>query len=161
MSSDAQQPSAKLCFVCGVENPCGLQIRFFNDGVHRVQAEVTLGEQYQSYPGVAHGGILSTILDETMGRATLSAADPDAPERFMVTARMDIRYRQPVPLGQPFTVRGRVEQDRGRMVRAAGEIVLTDGTVAVEATATLVEIPPEQIEQMQTADVGWQVYPQT
>ena len=32
---DSQQASAKWCFVCGVENPCGLKIRFFNDGPQR------------------------------------------------------------------------------------------------------------------------------
>jgi acyl-coenzyme A thioesterase PaaI-like protein len=151
-----QQPSAKWCFVCGVENPCGLQIRFFNDGRHKAVAHVILGDTYQSYPGIAHGGILATILDETMGRAILS---DEGPERFMFTARMEIRYRRPVPLHTEFTVYGRVDQDRGRTVQASGEIVLADGTVAVDASVTLVNIPAEQIEQMKTEDVGWQVYP--
>ncbi|MBN2304247.1 MAG: PaaI family thioesterase [Anaerolineae bacterium] len=159
-----QQPSSKWCFVCGVENPCGLCIRFFNDGHHRVLARVTLGDQYQSYPGVAHGGILATILDETMGRAILAEgtegeARPIVKERFMFTAKMEMRYLQPVPLHQEFTVRGRVEKDRGRMVMVSGEVVLPDGSVAVKASATLVDIPPDQIEQMVQADVGWQVYP--
>lgn len=160
-----QQPSAKWCFVCGVENPHGLQIRFFNDGHHRCRAEVTLGDAYQSYPGVAHGGILATILDETMGRAILSDSDDGEhreilAERFMFTARLETRYRKPVPLNQPFTVRGKVEQDRGRMAQVSGEIVLADGSVAVEASATLVDIPKQQISEMIDHEaVGWQVYP--
>lgn len=156
-----QQPSARWCFVCGVENPCGLHIRFFNDGYQQVAARVTLGEQYQSYPGMAHGGILAAVLDETMGRALLADGQADTVERarFMFTAKMEIRYRRPVPLGEEFTVRGRVEQDRGRMALVGGEIVLADGSVAVEASATLVDIPHEHVTQMLTADVGWQVYP--
>jgi len=156
-----QQPSARWCFVCGVENPCGLRIRFFNDGYQRVVARVTLGEQYQSYPGMAHGGILATILDETMGRALLADEDADAVEgaRFMFTAKMEMRYRRPVPLNEELTVRGRVEQDRGRIAQVSGEIALADGTVAVEASATLVDIPHDRVIQMLTADVGWQVYP--
>jgi acyl-coenzyme A thioesterase PaaI-like protein len=150
-----QQPSAKWCFVCGVKNPCGLQIRFFNEGRHHVLAHVTLGDEYQSYPGIAHGGILATILDETMGRAILA---DEGPERFMFTARMETRFRRPVPLHEEFTVRGHVDHDRGRTVQVSGQIVLADGTVAVEASATLVNIPAEQIEQMKTEDVGWQVY---
>ena len=155
-----QQPSARWCFVCGVENPCGLHIHFFNDGFQRVLARVTLDERYQSYPGIAHGGILATILDETMGRALLAEQGSDDIEqaRFMFTARLETRFRRPVPLGQEFLVRGRVEQDRGRTVTVSGEIVLADGTVAVEASAVLVEIPQEQIVQMLTVDVGWQVY---
>jgi acyl-coenzyme A thioesterase PaaI-like protein len=154
--SDSQQPSSKWCFVCGVENPCGLHIRFFNDGEHKVVARINLGDVYQSYPGIAHGGILATILDETMGRATLGdIADP----RFMFTAKMEIRYRRPVPLHEEITVRGWLEKDRGRMVLVSGDVILADGSVAVEASATLVDVPPEQIEQMSMEDVGWQVYP--
>lgn len=159
-----QQPSAKWCFVCGVENVCGLQIRFFNDGVHRCFARITLGDQYQSYPGVVHGGILATILDETMGRAVLAEGEDGAypallDERFMFTAKMDIRYRHPVPLNQEFTVRGQVDKDRGRMAQVSGQVVLADGTVAVEASATLVDIPREQVSSMVEEDtVGWQVY---
>lgn len=160
-----QQPSAIWCFVCGVENPCGLHIRFFNDGHHRCLARVTLGDQYQSYPGIVHGGILATILDETMGRAVLAEGDEGdyraiLDERFMFTAKMDIRYRAPVPLHQEFAVRGRVDADRGRMVQVSGEVVLADDTIAVEATATLVDIPKSQISGMIESDsVGWQVYP--
>jgi acyl-coenzyme A thioesterase PaaI-like protein len=159
-----QQPSSRWCFVCGVENPCGLHIRFFNDGHHRAVARVTLGEQYQSYPGIVHGGILATILDETMGRAILAeGSEPReiTEERFMFSAKIEVRYRKSVPLNEEFIVRGRVDKDRGRIVLVSGEIVLQDGTVAVEASATLADIPPEQIGQMldQTEAIGWKVYP--
>jgi acyl-coenzyme A thioesterase PaaI-like protein len=159
-----QQPSSRWCFVCGVENPCGLKIRFFNEGHHRSMARITLGEPYQSYPGIVHGGILATILDETMGRAILAeGGEPRelTEERFMFTARIEIRYRKSVPLNEEFIARGRVDKDRGRIVTVSGEIVLPDGTVAVEASATLADIPPEQIGQMleQNEAIGWKVYP--
>ncbi|HVO68964.1 MAG TPA: PaaI family thioesterase [Aggregatilineaceae bacterium] len=156
-----QQPNSRWCFVCGIENPCGLKIRFHNDGYHRSLARVTLGEQYQSYPGIVHGGILTTILDETMGRAILAedGSDDISQARFMFTVKMETRFRKSVPLNEEFIVRGRVEQDRGRMVQVSGEVVLGDGMVAVEASATLVTIPPEQVDQMLSYDVGWKVYP--
>jgi acyl-CoA thioesterase FadM len=72
---------------------------------------------------------------------------------------METRFRRSVPLNEEFVVRGRVEQDHGRMVQVRGEVVLADGTVAVEASATLVNIPPEQVDQMLSYDVGWKVYP--
>jgi acyl-coenzyme A thioesterase PaaI-like protein len=156
-----QQPSSRWCFVCGVENVCGLKVRFFNDGHHRSLARLTLGDPYQSYPGVAHGGILATILDETMGRAILAEEGSDSinSARFMFTAQMQIRYRKPVPLNQEIVVRGWVTQDRGRKVEVSGEVVLADGTTAVEASATLVSIPTEHVDQMLAQDVGWKVYP--
>lgn len=159
-----QQPSSTWCFVCGVQNPCGLKLRFFNDGYRRCLARVTLGEQYQSYPGMVHGGILATILDEAMGRAILAEGEqgdvrPLTEERFVFTARLETRFRHPVPLNQEFLVRGRVDSDRGRIVQVSGEVLLADGTVAVEASATLMTIPKEQIAQMIGRDIGWQVYP--
>lgn len=163
-----QQPSATWCFVCGVENPHGLQIRFFSDGAHRALARVTLGDAYQGYPGIAHGGIVAAILDETIGRASLAAApesdagdiaEGDAVPWFMVTAKLDIRYRQPVPLNQEFTVRGRIDELRRRSAQASGEIVLADGATAAEASAVLVDIPREQVEAWMQQDVGWRVYP--
>ncbi len=160
-----QQPSSRWCFVCGVANPCGLHLRFFHDGYHRALARVTLGDTYQSYPGMAHGGILATILDETMGRAVLAEGGegdlrPIEAERFMFTARLELRYRTPVPLHEEFVARGWVEKDHGRSASVRGEIVLADGRVAVEATATLVTIPTEQITgMMELGDIAWQVYP--
>ena len=148
----AAQREVVLCMRC--RKSVRAQIRFFNDGPSA--ARVTLGDEYQSYPGVAHGGILATILDETMGRAVLA---DDGPERFMFTARMETRFRRPVPLHQEFVVRGQVDSIRDRTALVSGQIALTDGTVAVEASATLVDIPSEQMEAMLAQDVGWQVYP--
>lgn len=152
-----QQASAKWCFVCGVVNPAGLKIRFFNDGHQQVIARVTFGDEYQSYPGVVHGGLIATVLDETIGRALLAGDTPEP--RFMFTATLNLRYHKSVPLNQEVTVRGRIDKDRGRIVQASGELLLPDGTVAVEATSTLVNIPPEQVADMKEQDIGWQVYP--
>ncbi len=151
----AQQPSARMCFVCGVENVAGLQIRFFNDGPNRARAELTIDERFQGYPGVTHGGILATILDETIGRAPMSGNF----NRFMFTAKIEVRYRQIVPLNVPITVRAWIEKDRGRMAVGMGEIVLPDGKVAAEATATLMAIPAEELEKMAVESDGWRVYP--
>ncbi len=157
------QPSSRCCFVCGVDNPGGLHLHFFNDGHHRCLTRVTLDGRFQSYPGIVHGGILATILDETMGRAILAEGDEGryreiTEERFMFTAQMEIRYRKSVPLHEEFVARGWIEEDRGRIAQVRGEIVLADGTVAVEAQAKLVAIPPQKMEPMLQYDIGWRVY---
>ncbi len=150
-----QQRSARMCFVCGVENVAGLQIRFFNDGPNQSRAQITLDERFQSYPGVAHGGILATILDETIGRAPMAGN----PNRFMFTAKLEIRYRQVVPLNVPLTVTARLEKDRGSLAIGVGEICLPDGSIAAEATATLMAIPPEELQKMAGERDSWRVYP--
>src|ERR1700690_1571679 len=86
----AQQPNSYMCFACGMENSAGLQLRFFNDGLNACRADFIVDDRYQSFPGRTHGGIIAVILDEAMGRAALSGNV----ERMMVTAKMEIRYRQ-------------------------------------------------------------------
>lgn len=150
-----RQPGSQMCFVCGVANVVGLNIRFYCTGHHEVEAVVNLPKQYQGYPGIAHGGIIATVLDETMGRAAIS---PENPNRLLVTGKMEVRYRHSVPLNIPIRVRGWIIKDRGRVIVARGEAVLPDGTVAVETEGTMMAIPDETLDDMNTPDVGWRVY---
>jgi acyl-coenzyme A thioesterase PaaI-like protein len=151
-----QQPSARMCFACGVENPVGLHIKFFSEGADACRAEVTLDDSYQSYPGIAHGGIIATMLDEVMGRAVMAGGNT---ERFMATAKLEIRYRQRVPLNQPLILYGRIDKDRGRLVTTVGEIRLEDGTVLAEATASLMALPHDEIAVELLDSTAWKVYP--
>jgi acyl-coenzyme A thioesterase PaaI-like protein len=151
-----QQPGSRMCFACGVLNNAGLHITFFNDGYHACRCEVTLDDRHQSFPGIAHGGIVAAVLDETMGRALISG-DPD---RMAFTAKMEVRYRQNTPLHTKLFVTGRIEKDRGRLVTAVGKVKLIDGTITAEATCVLANIPPEELNQIDKALAGWQVYPQ-
>jgi uncharacterized protein (TIGR00369 family) len=151
----AQQPNSAMCFGCGVKNVAGLQLRFFNDGPNACRATVVLEDQHQGYPGIAHGGIVATMLDEALGRAAMS---PDS-NRFMFTAKIEVRYRKSVPLHQPITLLARIVKDRGRTALAEAEVRLEDGSVAAEASATLMEIPPEELAKMDFARVDWKVYP--
>jgi acyl-coenzyme A thioesterase PaaI-like protein len=155
-ASCEKQPSARYCFGCGLENPAGLQIAFYNAGEGVCRAEVTLDERFQGFPGIAHGGITATMLDEVIGRSPLSGN----PDRLMFTAKLEVRYRQAVPLYTPLVMIGRIEKDRGRVVTATGELMLQDGTVLAEATATLMEVPKDTLNAMRdNPRSGWKVYP--
>ena len=59
-----KQPNASMCFVCGRDNPIGLHMQFFDDGEGMVMSKVTPADHFEGYPGVLHGGVLATILDE-------------------------------------------------------------------------------------------------
>ncbi|MCE7949260.1 MAG: PaaI family thioesterase [Chloroflexi bacterium CFX4] len=152
---DALQPNSRHCFACGVENADGLRLRFFNDGSTACRAEVVLHDPHQGYPGIAHGGVVTAILDEALTRAALASDFT----RLMYTARIEVRFRQPVPLHTKLTVRGRVEKDRGRIVTSTAEIILPNGTVAAEANGTMVAVPEQALKEMDTPEAGWQVYP--
>ena len=132
------------CFACGARNGSGLKLRFTeDDGV--IRAEFTADERYQGFPGVVHGGILATLLDETLSRtATLEG-------RWMMTGRLDIRYRSAAPIGQPLLITAPTVASRSRMVTATGSVCLLENPEAVFATAEGVFLPiPEQYQRDMT-----------
>jgi uncharacterized protein (TIGR00369 family) len=150
------QPNSKHCFVCGLESPVGLKLRFYDNGDGEVRALYTVSDQYNGYPHVVHGGIVAAMLDET-GARVLMAKDPD---RFMVTATLNIKYRKPVPTETPLLLIGNLIKDRGRLAQAHSEIRLPDGSVCAEAEITMVHIKTEQAANGTDLDeLGWQVYP--
>jgi acyl-coenzyme A thioesterase PaaI-like protein len=63
-----KQPNSRMCFVCGIDNPIGLHLSFYTDDEGRCIARFRPGPEHQGYPGHLHGGIISTLLDEAMGR---------------------------------------------------------------------------------------------
>jgi len=154
-STDNKQPGSRECFVCGVENVNGLGLSFYEVGPDEVMAECTIPSHFEGYPGIVHGGIVATMLDEIAERATLIGEHT----RFRVTAKLDIRYRKPVPSEQPLRLRGIVVRKKGRIAFARSELILVDGTVAAEADAVLADHPCLPGDESMLESLGWKVYP--
>lgn len=152
----SRQPNSQHCFVCGVSNPVGLRLKFYNSSPGEAVAEVILPEQYQGYPGVVHGGIVAAMLDEVAGRAHMGGDPP----RFMFTARLDIRYRKNVPVGQLLRLVGKAGNSRGRAAEATAAIYNQEGELLAEATALMVDVPQSVVEGVSLEDLGWKVYPE-
>jgi acyl-coenzyme A thioesterase PaaI-like protein len=138
-----RQPNSRMCFVCGMQNPIGLKVIFETDG-QRVWGKFTPGDEHQGYPGVLHGGITFALLDEVAGRAALGMDDP----QWMMTAKAEMRFRKPVPLGEELTLMGELTRIRSRTIEGHGELRLSDGTVAVEVEAIYMKVPESLAEQM-------------
>jgi len=149
------QPTSRMCFVCGRENPRGLKLKFYEDPENgTVQAEFTLPETFQGYPGIAHGGVVAAILDEVSGRAVMLHTSSDT---FMATLRLTVRYRRPTPVGVPLIAVGWVEQIGGVGAKVAGQIRLLDGTVTAEAEALLSTAPEEFRARWEAERPYWKV----
>lgn len=153
MDDLVKQPNSQMCFVCGMENPIGLGLFFYEDGDGRVVATFTPREEHQGYPGLLHGGIAAALLDEVLGRVAIGRGV------WLMTARMEIRYKQMIPLDQPLTVVGETVRETRRLLEAKGELRLADGTVAATATATYLPVPEEKLEGMEEALAYWKVFP--
>ena len=137
-----ERPSAsRFCFGCGDENPHGLRMSFrLEDG--RAIAEFTATEHLQGFPGRAHGGGVATMLDEAMGWAAYGLG------ALAATARLTMRYRKPVPLGEPLAVSGWVTRDRGRAIELKADLRSEGGTLLAEAEGLFVRVTGEQAEEM-------------
>ncbi|MBN2002752.1 MAG: PaaI family thioesterase [Anaerolineae bacterium] len=149
------QPTSRMCFICGRENPVGLHLQFYEDVENqRLITPITLSDQYQSYPGIAHGGILATILDEVSGRSLNIGRDD---EQFWVTAKLEMRYRRPTPTETPLTAVGWVVKRRETAAEVAGEIRLPDGTVTAEIRALIICPPPDALQSWRDEQQHWRV----
>ena len=139
----------QLCFACGVRNAVGLQLTYRQVG-ERIVTEFTPDTRWQGFPGYVHGGVLATVLDETLERVSLAAG------QWMMTGRLEVRFRRAAPVGQPLVVAGRLVARRGRAIvaEATAYAGALDGAVIAEARATFLPLPPDV-----AGDVGSQ-YPQ-
>jgi acyl-coenzyme A thioesterase PaaI-like protein len=132
---------ARQCFACGGDNPIGLHLDVRREG-DEVLATLHPRPEYQSYPGVLHGGLSATALDEVMGYAAILLAGI-----WAATATMEVRYRDRVPHDAPLPLVAGVGEVRGRRVRAWARLHLPDGRVGVEASGLLVALPAEVAER--------------
>ena len=129
------------CFVCGVRNDAGLKLQFRRED-DLVVAEFLPQAQFQGFPGVVHGGILASLLDETLSRTALLY------EQWVMTGRLEIRYRRPARVGQLLRITGEIEQHRARMVIARGAITLAADSAVVIAEGRGTFLPyPEELRQ--------------
>lgn len=127
-----KQTSSDDCFICGIHNPFGLKVNFYEVEGDEVVALVNLSNEYQSYPGRCHGGVIAALLDETIGRA-LNITEP---YDLGVTIDLKITYRKPVPLNEDIKVIGRITKKTRRSFEGTGEIIDKDGNVLASGIGT-------------------------
>jgi acyl-coenzyme A thioesterase PaaI-like protein len=139
---DERERQARYCFGCGSLNPQGLHLDFqVEEG--RVTATFTPEKEHQGFPGQMHGGLVVTLLDEAMGWCTLGQ------KIWGVTAKMNVRFREPVPLYQPVTVSSAVEKDRRRWVVVRAEIRSAEGDILAEADGIFMRVSGERQRQFE------------
>ena len=106
-----QEKEYTWCFACGKDNPIGLKMEFTMD---------------------AEECLISVLLDEIMGHYLFVTEGKPA-----YTAKMELRYRQPVMIGETVKCVGRRLKQKGRLVEMQGQIITKDGIVAAEAVAKM------------------------
>jgi len=137
-------PTYKNCFVCGQESSIGLKARFYTDG-EKAWTEFLPTPEYEGYKGVVHGGIITALLDETMGKAICVVHDT-----LTMTGKLEIRFRREARVGRKLVAEGRVTGCKGRFYETAGTVRDENGEVIVEAKGMFIAIPPDNAREIES-----------
>jgi acyl-coenzyme A thioesterase PaaI-like protein len=148
---EVPQNVSRMCFVCGIDNPAGLTACFYELDGDELLGVFSPLDEHQSYPGRMHGGVISSLLDETIGRA-INMVDRGV---WGVTIEFTVKYRRPVPLDRQLKVLGRITKNTTRGFEGTGEILLPDGAVAAEGRGRYLKLPIDQIIGDASLDENW------
>jgi acyl-coenzyme A thioesterase PaaI-like protein len=112
MSDDIE--AATMCFACGKDNPIGLHIDFHFDG-EQCTGNFTPDANHVGWADTVHGGIIYAALDDVTANVLYRQG------RKAHTAKCEIRYRQPLVVGEAIRLKGWIEREKGRLVILKGE----------------------------------------
>ncbi|WP_022849803.1 PaaI family thioesterase [Limisalsivibrio acetivorans] len=136
-------PHSTGCFICGEENRFGLNTRFFAED-ETVYTDINIPLKYCGYKNVIHGGIVTALLDETMGWAAFIYGSKDY---MLFTRNLEIKYRRNTPAETDLRVVTRFTERRKILYGAAGKIIDAEGTVYAEGKGEFAPIPEEKLEE--------------
>lgn len=140
-AAESAVETASNCFGCAPRNPVGLRLTFTERG-SGFTTRLRLGAEYESFPGVIHGGIVATVLDETLAQAVYRSMRTAA-----FTTGLRVRYARPLQTGVEYTAYAETERADEVSVRASGRIELPDGEPAAVADGTFYLLTDEVLRR--------------
>ena len=126
------------CFGCGQANPTGLHLEFLLAEDCSVVGLPVIPDTFEGPTGYLHGGIIATLLDETMSKAIRASGFT------AMTRHMEVDYQRPVPSGAPLRLEGRITRNDGRKHWADARILDGDGAVLAHAKGLFIEMRREK-----------------
>jgi uncharacterized protein (TIGR00369 family) len=124
------------CFGCGPANPAGLHLEFMLAEDGAVVCQASIPDTFEGPRGYVHGGIIATLLDETMSKAVRSH------NIVGMTRHMEVDYRRPVPSCAPIRLEARVYHHEGRKHWAEASILDDRGSVLAHGKGLFIEVRP-------------------
>jgi uncharacterized protein (TIGR00369 family) len=88
--------------------------------------------------GIAHGGVIATLLDSVMGLASNRSSPPD---HYLVTAQLNVHFIRPALEGETLIASSQVRHAGRKTAMAQGEIQTSTGELVATASATFVYVP--------------------
>jgi acyl-coenzyme A thioesterase PaaI-like protein len=141
----------QLNFIHGLRNPTGLHLQYHLEG-DRVVTIWTPTDDHAGFPGLVHGGLIAAVLDDVMGRCSVLQ------RRWVVTGRMETRYREGAPIGAPLRVEGWSTRFTRRVMQAEASMTLETGAVVAQASGTYLPVPRPMLDRMVESWSGFADY---
>ena len=126
------------CFGCGQANPTGLHLEFLLAEDSSVVCLALVPDTFEGPQGYLHGGIIATLLDETMSKSVRARGFT------AMTRHMEVDYLRPVPSSTPIRLEGHVTRNEGRKHWTEARILDADRTVLAIGKALFIEVRPRQ-----------------
>ncbi|MEO0293166.1 MAG: PaaI family thioesterase [candidate division WOR-3 bacterium] len=137
-----KQPNSKMCFVCGLLNNLGLKANFYELENKKLVGIFKPKEEHQGYPERLHGGIITAIIDETIGRTIFMNSKEDV---WFLTLEINVNFKKPVPLNEEIRTIAWLTKETSRTYEGQGKIVLSNGKVAAVGYGKYMKIPIQKI----------------
>ena len=138
-----KQNNSDMCVVCGVYNDASLKSVFYELENDMIVGITQPKDIHQSYPNRMHGGMISALLDETLGRA----AQIGHPDLWAVTGELSVRFKKPVPLNEPVKCVAKITRDTSRGYFAEGFVEDGKGNILATAKGTYVKADIDRISE--------------
>lgn len=132
-----------MCIICGMENESGLKAPFYEMEDDTVVSIFEYKEIHQSYPGRTHGGMITCMLDEIIGRAVWIVD----PKFWGVTMNLSVKFRKPVPYNTKLKAVGKIINHKSRIFEGVGELYDMDGNLLASAEATYYKLSLDKISE--------------
>ena len=129
------------CFGCGSDNPIGLKLSYRIEG-ENVVTDFVPQEEHQGWPGITHGGIITSLLYEVM---------ENYPYQNGIVAMMkgmETRFRRPINTWQKITAKSWLVKESGRMLKIGGNLTDDDDVLLAQGEADLLVLREDQIERL-------------
>ena len=127
------------CFGCGANNPVGLRLTYRNEG-DAIVTDFTPGGTHEGWPGIVHGGIISTLLYEVMENLAYRNGT------IAMMRDMEVNFRRPAKIGKRITAIARLELSAGSKMSVTATLV--QNNLIAEGSANLVALSDERINRL-------------
>ncbi len=122
-----------MCFACGRDNPIGLKLNFRQEE-DKVIASFVPEEVHQGYPGIMHGGLVTTLLDEAMAKVM------NLRNIVAVTATLEVKFRHKVQIGERLIIWGQLVEEKKKRCSIKSWLTDKEGKILAEASSVFIKI---------------------